>query len=102
MSNTLPFAAGPLLVGPHIVTWLLWVIIRVIETVDAHSGYRFPFSPFSLLPFQGGSERHFFHHSHNIGSYGSFFNIWDRVTGTDKAFREFQKNEQKQHIKKQN
>lgn len=102
LSNSIPFAAGPLLVGPHIVTWLLWVILRVVETVDAHSGYRFPFSPFSLLPFQGGSERHFFHHSHNIGSYGSFFNYWDYITGTDRAFREFQKNEQQQHNKNSN
>jgi sterol desaturase/sphingolipid hydroxylase (fatty acid hydroxylase superfamily) len=77
-------------------------MLRVVETVDAHSGFRFPFSPFSLLPFQGGSERHFFHHSHNVGSFGSFFNYWDRITGTDRAFLEFQKEEaRKENLKQQ-
>jgi len=97
VSNSLPFLSGPLLMGPHIVTWWCWIVLRITETIDAHSGYSFPLSPFSLLPFQGGSERHFFHHSHNLGSYGSFFNFWDRICGTDRPFVEFQKSQQQQH-----
>lgn len=30
---------------------------RVWETVDAHSGYALPWSPFVLLPFFGGPEK---------------------------------------------
>lgn len=30
------------------------------ETLDAHSGYLFPLSPFQIWPF-GGSARHEFH-----------------------------------------
>lgn len=39
----------------------------MIETVDAHSGYLFPFSPWSLIPsIQGGADRHDFHHRYFI------------------------------------
>jgi hypothetical protein len=31
------------------VVWFLWLWVRMLETVDAHSGYQFPFSPFHLL-----------------------------------------------------
>jgi len=95
VSNVLPFIAGPFLVaycyGLHVLAFWLWLFIRVCETVEAHSGYAFPFSPFSFLPFQGGPERHDYHHLYNVGSYGSFFNYWDWVMGTDKPFQEHQK-----------
>jgi len=90
VSNLVPFLAGPLLVKSHVFTFWVWTLIRMTETVDAHSGYKFPFSPFSLLPFQGGSERHEYHHFYNIGSYGSFFLFWDWVCGTDVSFKQHQ------------
>jgi len=94
-SNVLPFMTGPLLVGYfwdlHVVTFWFWLFIRVVETTEGHCGYAFPFSPFSCLPFQGGPERHYFHHSNNAGSYGSFFNYWDKIMGTDVPFVEYQK-----------
>lgn len=45
---------GPALTGPHLFTLWLWVILRVLETVDAHSGYDFPWSPSNFLPLYGG------------------------------------------------
>ncbi|RWW06275.1 hypothetical protein GW17_00030408 [Ensete ventricosum] len=45
---------GPALTGPHLLTLWLWVILRVLETVDAHSGYEFPWSPSNFLPLYGG------------------------------------------------
>jgi len=87
LSNALPSLLGPLLVGPHIVVFWVWIVLRVIETVDAHSGYNFPFSPFRIFPYiQGGADRHDFHHSHNVGNYGSFFTFWDKICGTDKDY----------------
>jgi len=71
LSNVFPTMLGPWLLGAHFYTVLTWVMLRVCESCFAHSGYSFPFSPWSLFPFQGGEERHDFHHSHNKGSFGS-------------------------------
>eukprot|EP00013_Stygamoeba_regulata_P020489 CAMPEP_0177658798 /NCGR_PEP_ID=MMETSP0447-20121125/17059_1 /TAXON_ID=0 /ORGANISM="Stygamoeba regulata, Strain BSH-02190019" /LENGTH=259 /DNA_ID=CAMNT_0019163541 /DNA_START=88 /DNA_END=864 /DNA_ORIENTATION=- len=83
-ANLIPTLSGAMVFNVHITTLWVWLIIRVWETIDAHCGYALPFSPWNMLPFQGGSERHDYHHSHNMGSFGSYFNIWDRVCGTDK------------------
>jgi hypothetical protein len=45
---------------------------------------------FTRLLLQGGSERHDFHHSHFLGSYGSFFCFWDWLCGTDVPYRAHQ------------
>ncbi|THU52505.1 hypothetical protein C4D60_Mb10t04670 [Musa balbisiana] len=45
---------GPALTGPHLFTLWLWMILRVLETVEAHSGYHFPWSPSNFLPLYGG------------------------------------------------
>jgi len=37
----------------HIATSVMWSIVRGMETVDAHSGYEFSWSPFRLLPLSG-------------------------------------------------
>jgi hypothetical protein len=91
------------------------MFIRIVETVDAHSGFRLPFAPSQIfdslqvlafrisscqslckdkyltrLETQGGSERHDFHHSNFSGSYGSFFCFWDWLCGTDVPYRAHQ------------
>jgi len=91
LANLLPTLAGCLFMGSHVFTLWLWLALRITETVDAHSGYEFTFSPFSLLPFQGGADRHDFHHSKNVGCYGSFTIFWDYITGSDQAYLEFKK-----------
>lgn len=77
-ANLIPHATGPVLTQMHHSTVLLWLCLRLTETIDAHSGYAWPWSPWHLLAsVQGGAERHDFHHSDNIGSYGAFFTFWD-------------------------
>jgi sterol desaturase/sphingolipid hydroxylase (fatty acid hydroxylase superfamily) len=96
LSNVIPSLAGPFLVGQvHVVTFWLWLVIRVVETVDAHSGYDFPLNPFNCLPFQGGPERHDYHHMYNVGSFGSFFTFWDWVMGSDQSFKNHKLNQKK-------
>ncbi|KAJ1411742.1 fatty acid hydroxylase superfamily-domain-containing protein [Ochromonadaceae sp. CCMP2298] len=90
LANILPTVAGCLVMGSHVQVLWLWLSIRILETVDAHSGYRFPLSPFHALPFQGGADRHDFHHSHNVGCYGSFTVFWDWACGTDEKFLEWE------------
>jgi hypothetical protein len=35
------------------------------------------------------THRHDFHHSHNVGAYGTMTCFWDWICGTDKAYREY-------------
>jgi len=51
----------------------LWIIYRVLETLDGHSGFELPWSMFRYLPFSASAQSHDYHHSNNIGNYGSFF-----------------------------
>lgn len=88
----LPSAVGHTLLGSrmHYFTYLIWILVRVAESMDGHSGYEFPWSPFRLIPFSASSTYHDFHHSNNIGNYSSFFTFWDTVFGNNTAFYEYQ------------
>lgn len=77
-SNLLPPAAGPLLLGTHVsVTWL-WFCIALLSTLNAHSGYHFPFFP--------SPEAHDYHHLKFTQCYG-VLGILDYLHGTDSQFR---------------
>jgi sterol desaturase/sphingolipid hydroxylase (fatty acid hydroxylase superfamily) len=51
--NIMATGSGPLLLGTniHFITFLTWIIYRIGGTLDLHSGYEFPWVPFSILPF---------------------------------------------------
>lgn len=100
-ANFLPTSAGPILFynSAHAVEVWSYLVIRLWETIDAHSGYSFPWSPWKLLPFQGGPDRHDFHHSHNVGNYGMLA-FWDWICGTDKAYREWKAKQEEKQSKK--
>lgn len=68
---------GPVLFGAHPATVLLWFLVRMIETVDAHSGYA----------LWSTASRHAYHHEFNRGNFGAFFSLWDRLLGTDADWR---------------
>ncbi|OMJ82874.1 hypothetical protein SteCoe_16342 [Stentor coeruleus] len=89
--NLLPVGLGPMILGPkcHIFAWFIWAIIRTFETVDGHSGYDFPWSPFRMIPFSAGAAYHGYHHSHNVGNFGSFLTFWDSLCGTNKSYLGF-------------
>jgi 4-alpha-methyl-delta7-sterol-4alpha-methyl oxidase len=46
---------GPAITGPHLLTLWIWMSVRVLETVEAHCGYDFPWSLSRVLPIYGGS-----------------------------------------------
>ena len=75
-----------LLKEKHLFTLCLWIAIRVYQTVNAHSGYNFPYiSTQYWVPWiMPGALAHDFHHQHGKWNYGSFFNLWDRLMGTDR------------------
>ncbi|XP_035659138.1 fatty acid hydroxylase domain-containing protein 2-like [Branchiostoma floridae] len=78
LSNVLPVAAGPILMGSHVATVWLWFCLALTTTSISHSGYHFP-----LLP---SPEAHDFHHAKFNQCYG-VMGVLDRLHGTDEQFR---------------
>ena len=74
----------------HIYTIWLWAVVNTAHAFYDHGGYDFPWSPFQLTPFANCAKEHWYHHSHNVGNFGLYFNFWDRVMGTDTAWTKFQ------------
>jgi methylsterol monooxygenase/4-alpha-methyl-delta7-sterol-4alpha-methyl oxidase len=70
----------------HIATYMMWGIFRLGDSVQGHCGYDFSWSPYGLLPFTGSSSYHNFHHSKNVGNYGSLFTFWDTICGTNRSY----------------
>ncbi|CAK5277989.1 unnamed protein product, partial [Mycena citricolor] len=84
--------AGPLLYcmitsNLHIVTMYLWIVLRLFQAVDAHSGYDFPWSLQHIVPFWSGAEHHDFHHMAFTNNYSTSFRWCDRIFGTDDKYR---------------
>lgn len=64
----------------------LWILSA---NFDDHLGYAFPWSPVRWFPFSAGTDAHEFHHSVNMGCYGSKLSIWDSVFQTDKVYKQW-------------
>ncbi|ETV80596.1 hypothetical protein H257_06128 [Aphanomyces astaci] len=65
LSNVLPLMAGPAMMGSHVTTSTAWFCVALINTVQTHSGYDFP--------FMACPKAHDFHHetfSENFGVLG--------------------------------
>ncbi|TGO61959.1 hypothetical protein BCON_0023g00170 [Botryotinia convoluta] len=67
----------------HILTMYIWIVCRLFQAIDAHSGYEFPWSLHHFLPFWAGAEHHDTHHEKFIGNYASSFRWWDYVLDTE-------------------
>ena len=78
---------GNMIMGSHVLVLWLWLAIRLMEAIFAHSGYHF--LAYSLsFPFTGG-DFHEYHHTHNVGNYGQFFIFWDWLHGTDVTYSHY-------------
>lgn len=90
LCNVIPSVLGCYLMGSHLYVFGAWLILRMWKTLDAHSGYFFPFplSIFHGLPGLLGSDMHDFHHEVNMGCYGAFTTFWDHICCTDRVFYE--------------
>ena len=79
-----------MLFGPlHLTTLVSWFVLRIWDANSAHSGYNFSWAPIQLLPFCTNDEFHDYHHTKNVGNYGSHFRIWDTVFSTNASYRKF-------------
>jgi methylsterol monooxygenase/4-alpha-methyl-delta7-sterol-4alpha-methyl oxidase len=93
--NVIPSNFVAILLGKrvHLFTYLMWIVMIITESIDAHSGYEFSFSPYRILPFSGSSDFHYYHHVAVSGNYGSWFTFWDRMCGTvSNAFMKYRHN----------
>eukprot|EP01059_Diplonema_ambulator_P013678 TRINITY_DN24231_c0_g1_i1.p1 TRINITY_DN24231_c0_g1~~TRINITY_DN24231_c0_g1_i1.p1 ORF type:complete len:309 (+),score=71.61 TRINITY_DN24231_c0_g1_i1:98-928(+) len=81
---------APLLLTTHLLPQLLFSVLLILETTNAHSGYSFPFSPID-------ARAHDFHHSHStyaspryrFVNMGAFFLLSDRLFGTIKPYHQY-------------
>jgi methylsterol monooxygenase len=73
--NLLPLFAGPLIVRPPLMTWLIWWLAAITSTVMSHSGI-------DVYPF--GSDHHNIHHRMNDVNFGLGF--LDMLHGTSAPF----------------
>lgn len=78
----------------HVMTVMAWVAVRLLQTVDAHSGYDFPWSLRHIIPFWAGADFHDHHHKVFLGNYGSSFRYWDWICGTDRRYNAYVKAKQ--------
>ncbi|CBF79344.1 sterol desaturase family protein [Aspergillus nidulans FGSC A4] len=67
----------------HIFTMYVWIVLRLFQAIDAHSGYEFPWSLHHFLPFWAGADHHDLHHEKFVGNYSSSFRWWDYVLDTE-------------------
>lgn len=78
-ANILPAVIGPVVMGSHVATLMLWIHVAQTSAIISHCGYHLPFLP--------SPEAHDFHHlkfTNNFGTLG----ILDRLHGTDSLFRQ--------------
>lgn len=77
ISNLLPVTLGPILMGSHIASLVLWSCMAITSTQISHGGYHLPFLP--------SPEAHDYHHLKFINNFG-MLGVLDRFHGTDSMF----------------
>ncbi|XP_026468974.1 fatty acid hydroxylase domain-containing protein 2 isoform X2 [Ctenocephalides felis] len=82
-SNLLPPFIGPLITGAHVTTASIWFCMAILNTLNAHSGYYFPFFP--------SPESHDYHHLKFNQCFG-VLGVLDWLHGTDIQFRKSKAN----------
>ena len=94
IANLVPVGLGwSLLSGfceVHIFTVIIWITFRMLETLDGHCGYEWPWGQSQLIPFSAGSSYHYFHHKQNVGNYGSVLHIFDTLFDTNKDYLKYE------------
>lgn len=97
-------AIGPILFASdlHLITLWTFLVLRLFQVIDAHSGYDFPWSLHHWLPFWAGADFHDHHHQIFLGNYSSSFRWCDWIFGTDKRYNEHKKRLELQKEKTKN
>ena len=84
-----PFLLCALTKNLHILTVYVWIVMRLFQAIDAHSGYDFPISMHNWMPFWAGADHHDHHHMAFVGCYSTSFRWWDHLMGTDLSYKRY-------------
>eukprot|EP01126_Amoeba_proteus_P060283 TRINITY_DN7955_c0_g1_i3.p1 TRINITY_DN7955_c0_g1~~TRINITY_DN7955_c0_g1_i3.p1 ORF type:complete len:252 (+),score=12.98 TRINITY_DN7955_c0_g1_i3:70-825(+) len=91
LATALMSALPPLALNVHpLVNWS-WLLISIFISVDAHSGFDFPFGLQHYLPFYGGPITHDMHHQKPNTNYEPFFTYLDLLFGTAAPPQEYKR-----------
>ena len=60
-----PVILGPFIMGSHIASAWMWYVVAVVNAINIHSGYHFPFMP--------SPEAHEFHHLRYVATLPPVF-----------------------------
>lgn len=66
----------------HLVTFCIWMMFVLFQSMDGHSGYDFPWGVRHFVPIWAGPRHHDLHHQRVNGNYGSVFWFWDYFMDT--------------------
>ena len=81
---------GAILIAPHAFVFGFYYCLQLMEALEVHSGFMFPFSIINRNPFLFFSaSRHDYHHFYNNGCYGRWTCLWDWWYQTDKSFEKW-------------
>lgn len=78
LSNYLPTLAGCVVMGAHPLLHICWVMIRLQQTYETHSGFSFRGSWLYTIGLTNGDAAlwHDFHHTQNTGNFGAVYLDW--------------------------
>jgi len=91
ISIAFPAILTTMIVRPHGFTQFQFGLWLLTANFDDHLGYAFPWSACRWFPLSSGTDAHEFHHSVNMGCYGSKLCIWDWIFGTDKVYEKWRR-----------
>lgn len=71
-----------LILRPHLLTLLIWVVTKQLQATAVHCGYEFPWRPSRFLPFLVSASFHDRHHRRFNRNFAPNFVWLDRLLGT--------------------
>ena len=90
--------AGPAvlagLVAPtsHSISQFMYILWTMMANMDEHVGYAFPWSPVFWFPGSCTTDEHDFHHSRNVGCYGSKLACFNHLFGGYEQYDRYNNN----------
>ena len=77
LSNQVPTLGLLLAIGSHPLVQAAWIVLRLTQTYEAHSGYEFDDSWLGWLGITAcESSHHDHHHTSNMGNFGAEHTDW--------------------------
>eukprot|EP00554_Chaetoceros_debilis_P010615 CAMPEP_0194108298 /NCGR_PEP_ID=MMETSP0150-20130528/8026_1 /TAXON_ID=122233 /ORGANISM="Chaetoceros debilis, Strain MM31A-1" /LENGTH=331 /DNA_ID=CAMNT_0038796973 /DNA_START=82 /DNA_END=1077 /DNA_ORIENTATION=- len=79
LSIAIPGLLPSLIMQPHSFVMFQWFLWTMVANMDDHVGYSFPWSPVRWFPLAALTDEHEFHHSRNVGCFGSKLNVYEKL-----------------------